>query len=189
MSAFNPPFSTSIYYLASHRGETPSEPRIKPVPPTNTESIEQQRNNTMAAQHGDLGNLLPPTHKRMIAAWLEEDCPSFDYGGFVVGEVEGEARLLGKSKVRSPFLPMVIPGALSHNQDAYYSPGATFPYFYAYRPSVTPQEKGLKSQNLQLIPYHGWPPLFFFLNATRVLVCFNPSGSKTYLCNRRIQDA
>lgn len=54
----------------------------------------------MAAQHGDLSNLLPPTYKRMITAWLEEDCPSFDYGGFVVGEVEGEARLLGKSKVR-----------------------------------------------------------------------------------------
>ncbi|EEP82088.1 nicotinate-nucleotide diphosphorylase (carboxylating) [Uncinocarpus reesii 1704] len=51
----------------------------------------------MAAQHGDLGHLLPLTYKRMIAAWLEEDCPSLDYGGFVVGEVEGEAKLLGKS--------------------------------------------------------------------------------------------
>ena len=29
--------------------------------------------------------------------WLEEDCPSFDYGGFVVGESMAEARLLGKS--------------------------------------------------------------------------------------------
>jgi nicotinate-nucleotide pyrophosphorylase (carboxylating) len=35
----------------------------------------------------------------MITSWLEEDCPSFDYGGFVVGEAEGEALLLGKSKV------------------------------------------------------------------------------------------
>lgn len=35
----------------------------------------------------------------MVSSWLEEDCPSFDYGGFVVGESQGEARLLGKSKV------------------------------------------------------------------------------------------
>ena len=35
----------------------------------------------------------------MVSAWLEEDCPSFDYGGFVVGEGLGEARLLGKSAV------------------------------------------------------------------------------------------
>jgi nicotinate-nucleotide pyrophosphorylase (carboxylating) len=53
----------------------------------------------MASAHGDLAHLLPLTYKRLIASWLEEDCPSFDYGGFVVGESEGEARLLGKSKV------------------------------------------------------------------------------------------
>ncbi|KAL2009234.1 hypothetical protein VTN00DRAFT_7428 [Thermoascus crustaceus] len=52
----------------------------------------------MASAHGDLRHLLPGTYKRLIASWLEEDCPSFDYGGFVVGESEGEARLLGKSK-------------------------------------------------------------------------------------------
>ncbi|KAG2421678.1 nicotinate-nucleotide pyrophosphorylase (Quinolinate phosphoribosyltransferase [decarboxylating]) [Aspergillus terreus] len=50
-----------------------------------------------AAQYGDPRHLLPANYKRLIAAWLEEDCPSFDYGGFVVGESEGEARLLGKS--------------------------------------------------------------------------------------------
>ncbi|KAF3479885.1 nicotinate-nucleotide pyrophosphorylase [Arthroderma uncinatum] len=52
----------------------------------------------MAAAHGDISHLLPLNYKRLIATWLEEDCPSFDYGGFVVGEAEGEARLLGKSK-------------------------------------------------------------------------------------------
>ncbi|PGH00452.1 nicotinate-nucleotide diphosphorylase (carboxylating) [Blastomyces parvus] len=52
----------------------------------------------MASAHGDLGHLLPLNFKQMITAWLEEDCPSFDYGGFVVGEAEGEAKLLGKSK-------------------------------------------------------------------------------------------
>lgn len=54
---------------------------------------------TMAAAYGDLRHLLPGNYKRLISEWLEEDCPSFDYGGFVVGESEGEARLLGKSKV------------------------------------------------------------------------------------------
>lgn len=33
----------------------------------------------------------------MVSVWLEEDCPSFDYGGFVVGESTAEAKLLGKS--------------------------------------------------------------------------------------------
>ncbi|KAL4919100.1 Quinolinate phosphoribosyl transferase [Aspergillus aurantiobrunneus] len=52
----------------------------------------------MAASHGDLRHLLPASYKRLISDWLEEDCPSFDYGGFVVGESEGEAKLLGKSE-------------------------------------------------------------------------------------------
>ncbi|KAL2039530.1 hypothetical protein N7G274_007802 [Stereocaulon virgatum] len=51
----------------------------------------------MAAGHGNVAHLLPQTYKRMVAAWLEEDCPSFDYGGFVVGEAMAEAKLLGKS--------------------------------------------------------------------------------------------
>jgi len=53
----------------------------------------------MAASHGDLRHLLPGNYKHLISEWLEEDCPSLDYGGFVVGETEGEARLLGKSNV------------------------------------------------------------------------------------------
>lgn len=56
----------------------------------------------MASSHGDLRHLLPATYKRLISEWLEEDCPSFDYGGFVVGESEGEAKLLGKSEVPPP---------------------------------------------------------------------------------------
>jgi len=51
----------------------------------------------MASAHGTLSHLLPQTYKRMVSSWLEEDCPSMDYGGFVVGEGMGEARLLGKS--------------------------------------------------------------------------------------------
>lgn len=53
----------------------------------------------LATTYGDLRHLLPGNYKRLISEWLEEDCPSLDYGGFVVGESKGEARLLGKSKV------------------------------------------------------------------------------------------
>jgi nicotinate-nucleotide pyrophosphorylase (carboxylating) len=35
----------------------------------------------------------------LVSEWLEEDTPSFDYGGFVVGEEISEAKLLGKSEV------------------------------------------------------------------------------------------
>jgi hypothetical protein len=76
----------------------------------------------MASSHGDLGHLLPLSYKRLITSWLEEDCPSFDYGGFVVGESEGEARLLGKSMVSHDtaylyrFLVLTAPG--SHRRSA-----------------------------------------------------------------------
>ncbi|KIW02742.1 nicotinate-nucleotide diphosphorylase (carboxylating) [Verruconis gallopava] len=51
-----------------------------------------------ALAHGTVAHLLPPRYKRMVAEWLEEDTPSLDYGGFVVGEEIREAKLLGKSK-------------------------------------------------------------------------------------------
>ena len=51
----------------------------------------------MASKHGAIAHLLPQKYKQMVASWLEEDCPSFDYGGFVVGETNAEARLLGKT--------------------------------------------------------------------------------------------
>jgi len=52
-----------------------------------------------APKHGTVAHLLPPTYKRLVSEWLEEDTPSFDYGGFVVGETMAEAKLLGKSAV------------------------------------------------------------------------------------------
>jgi hypothetical protein len=52
-----------------------------------------------APAHGTVAHLLPTTYKRLVAEWLEEDTPSLDYGGFVVGEDLAEAKLLGKSKV------------------------------------------------------------------------------------------
>lgn len=51
----------------------------------------------MATIHGSIAHLLPQNCSRMVSAWLEEDCPSFDYGGFVVGDYAAEANLLGKS--------------------------------------------------------------------------------------------
>lgn len=53
----------------------------------------------MASEYGTVAHLLPQNYKRMVSDWLEEDCPDFDYGGFVVGEAPAEARLLGKSTV------------------------------------------------------------------------------------------
>jgi hypothetical protein len=52
-----------------------------------------------APARGTVAHLLPQTYKRLVAEWLEEDTPSFDYGGFVVGEEISEAKLLGKSPV------------------------------------------------------------------------------------------
>jgi len=52
-----------------------------------------------APVHGNVAHLLPPHYKQTVSEWLREDAPSFDYGGFVVGEAMAEARLLGKSPV------------------------------------------------------------------------------------------
>jgi len=43
------------------------------------------------------GQLLPPSWESYIDLWLNEDIPSFDYGGFVVGEKEEKAFLFGKA--------------------------------------------------------------------------------------------
>ena len=51
----------------------------------------------MATPPGSLAHLLPPSWKTVITAWLDEDTPSFDYAGFVVGESARTATLWGKS--------------------------------------------------------------------------------------------
>lgn len=43
-------------------------------------------------------HLLPPSWKAQVTGWFAEDTPSFDYGGYVVGEVHREAFLFGKGK-------------------------------------------------------------------------------------------
>ncbi|SAM84061.1 probable BNA6-nicotinate-nucleotide diphosphorylase (carboxylating) [Ustilago bromivora] len=44
------------------------------------------------------GHLLPPSWKVKISEWLKEDCPSFDWGGYVVGEDNKRATLWCKSE-------------------------------------------------------------------------------------------
>ncbi|CAH0054865.1 unnamed protein product [Clonostachys solani] len=46
---------------------------------------------------GNPAHLLPPSWKTQVTAWLAEDTPSFDYGGYVVGDGERTAILWGKS--------------------------------------------------------------------------------------------
>ncbi|KAG5351301.1 Nicotinate-nucleotide pyrophosphorylase [carboxylating] [Termitomyces sp. T112] len=58
-------------------------------------------------------HLLPPSWKTQVTTWLAEDIPSFDYGGYVVGEAYREAFLLGKGKsaavlAGSPFFTEVF---------------------------------------------------------------------------------
>jgi nicotinate-nucleotide pyrophosphorylase (carboxylating) len=45
----------------------------------------------------NFADLLPPSWAQVIPQWLAEDCPSFDYGGFVVGSAPREATLWAKS--------------------------------------------------------------------------------------------
>ena len=67
-----------------------------------------------APAHGNVAHLLPLTYQRYVSEWLEEDTPSFDYGGFVVGEEQSEAKLLGKSEVSNAIClyghPLIILG-------------------------------------------------------------------------------
>jgi nicotinate-nucleotide pyrophosphorylase (carboxylating) len=48
-------------------------------------------------EHGNLAHLLPSHFTSDVTHWLEEDTPSFDYGGFVVGSEPRNAFLLCKS--------------------------------------------------------------------------------------------
>jgi len=45
-----------------------------------------------------IAHLLPPSWKTDVQVWLKEDTPSFDYGGFVVGETEQVATLYCKAE-------------------------------------------------------------------------------------------
>ena len=49
-----------------------------------------------------LAALLPPLWRETVRAYLRDDAPAFDVGGFVVGEAPREARLLCKHKGTEP---------------------------------------------------------------------------------------
>ena len=51
-------------------------------------------------------HLLPLSWKQQVGNWLAEDTPSFDYGGYVVGDVLREAFLFGKG-----FQPAILAGS------------------------------------------------------------------------------
>ena len=51
----------------------------------------------LPVEHGNLAHLLPSHFTSDVTHWLEEDTPSFDYGGFVVGSEPRNAFLLCKS--------------------------------------------------------------------------------------------
>ncbi|RMD43732.1 hypothetical protein DV735_g1393, partial [Chaetothyriales sp. CBS 134920] len=51
----------------------------------------------LSDRHGTLADLLPSHITSQVTAWLAEDTPSFDYGGFVVGSAPRTAQLLCKS--------------------------------------------------------------------------------------------
>lgn len=51
----------------------------------------------LPVEHGNLAHLLPSHFVSDVTHWLEEDTPSFDYGGFVVGSEPRNAFLLCKS--------------------------------------------------------------------------------------------
>jgi nicotinate-nucleotide pyrophosphorylase (carboxylating) len=46
---------------------------------------------------GGYRGLLPNNWKSYVQSWLQEDIPSFDYGGYVVGEKEETATLYCKA--------------------------------------------------------------------------------------------
>ncbi|GAC75703.1 quinolinate phosphoribosyl transferase [Moesziomyces antarcticus T-34] len=68
--------------------------RAKPAP---QQAIPSMSTST-AKPAGVYAHLLPPSWKGKIAEWLQEDCPSFDWGGFVVGEDTKRATLFCKSE-------------------------------------------------------------------------------------------
>lgn len=42
--------------------------------------------------------MLSTNYKALVSQWLQEDVPSFDYGGYVVGEEDQEAILFCKAE-------------------------------------------------------------------------------------------
>lgn len=81
-------------------------------------------------------HLLPQNYKSQIANWLEEDCPSLDVGGFVVGDAPGEARLLCKS-------PGLVAG-VPFFDEVFSQLGCTVEWHVGEGESITPEDATAK---------------------------------------------
>ncbi|KAK0441258.1 Quinolinate phosphoribosyl transferase [Desarmillaria tabescens] len=84
----------------------------------------------LARNQNSYEHLLPPSWKSQVTAWLAEDTPSFDYAGYVVGEVEREASLYGNGDplavlAGSPFFTEVFT-QLGCQVEWHYKEGDTF---------------------------------------------------------------
>ncbi|GAA5984042.1 hypothetical protein JCM10908_006024 [Rhodotorula pacifica] len=88
------------------------------------------------ASLGNYAHLLPPSWKRVITEWLDEDTPSFDYGGFVVGEGQEEATLWGKSEGILAGVPFV--------DEIFAQLGCTVEWFLQEGDPVTPTKDAPK---------------------------------------------
>lgn len=89
-----------------------------------------------ALSHGDLEDCLPGHWTTQVAAWLDEDTPSFDYGGFVVGSAPRTATLFCKS-------PGVLAG-VPFFTEIFKQCGCTVDWHYAEGASLDPREQGGK---------------------------------------------
>jgi nicotinate-nucleotide pyrophosphorylase (carboxylating) len=52
----------------------------------------------MCDNNSSFGLLLPPSYKEEVRAWLANDTPKLDWGGFVVGDRVMTASILGKTE-------------------------------------------------------------------------------------------
>jgi len=57
----------------------------------------QGRISAMTLKREAYAHLLPPTWKHLVTSWLQEDIPSFDFAGYVVGDAPRTAILYAKS--------------------------------------------------------------------------------------------
>jgi nicotinate-nucleotide pyrophosphorylase (carboxylating) len=93
--------------------------------------------------HGSVEHLLPPSWKATVTSWLAEDTPSFDYGGFVVGDAPRTATLWGKSAgvlAGTPFFDEVF-AQLGCTVEWHVREGS---HIETRRPSASPAEAGKK---------------------------------------------
>ncbi|KAG6903456.1 hypothetical protein C0995_005479 [Termitomyces sp. Mi166 len=107
------PASSSAVTTSASRAATLSSSATS----STTTSTRNAGSKTLAAHVGFVPFLVALNYlfvwKIQVTTWLTEDTPSFDYGGYVVGEAHREAFLLGKGKsaavlAGSPFFTEVF---------------------------------------------------------------------------------